>query len=85
MSDTDPDGRYLDTGEAARYLSLGRSTLAKHRCYGTGPVYQKLGRRVIYRASDLDAWAASYRRKSTSDDVGRPASRSYEKVQSVVR
>ena len=62
------EARFFDTGEAARYLSLGKSTLAKHRCYGTGPVYQKFGRRVLYRTADLDAWAATKRRQSTSDD-----------------
>ena len=67
MSDFSPVAPYFDTVEAARYLSLGKSTLAKHRCYGTGPVYQKIGRRVLYCASDLDAWAASTRRRSTSD------------------
>ena len=67
MSGNDQTARFFDTREAARYLSLGKSTLAKHRCYGTGPVYQKFGRRVLYRAEDLDAWAATKRRMSTSN------------------
>lgn len=70
MSGPNLESRYFDTGEAARYLSIGKSTLAKHRCYGTGPIYQKFGRRVLYRAADLDVWAATKRRRSTSDDNG---------------
>lgn len=69
MSDPVPGFRFFDTVEAARYLSLGKSTLAKHRCYGTGPVYQKFGRRVLYCAEDLDDWAATMRRTSTSDSA----------------
>lgn len=69
MSEPVPMTRFMDTVEAARYLSLGKSTLAKHRCYGTGPVYQKMGKRVLYCAADLDAWAATTRRTSTSDIV----------------
>lgn len=67
MVDILPAVRFFDTVEAARYLSLGKSTLAKHRCYGTGPIYQKIGRRVLYCAEDLDAWAAATRRSSTSE------------------
>ena len=48
MVDVLPAVRFFDTAEAARYLSRGKSTFAKHRCYGTGPVYQKIGRRVLY-------------------------------------
>ena len=40
--------RYLRTAEAARYLSLSPRTLEKHRTYGTGPAYRKIGGRVVY-------------------------------------
>jgi hypothetical protein len=33
-------------------------TMEKHRTYGTGPVYRKLGNRVVYAIKDLDVWAA---------------------------
>lgn len=45
--------------EAARYLGLSESTLAKLRMRGSknvGPNYVKLGRSVIYRRSDLKLW-----------------------------
>jgi hypothetical protein len=59
--------RYLRTAEAARYLSLSPRTLEKHRTYGTGPAYRKIGGRVIYAVADLNAWADVGTRTSTSD------------------
>jgi hypothetical protein len=35
------------------------ATLAVKRVRGGGPVYLKAGRRVLYKPSDLMAWAAS--------------------------
>lgn len=59
--------RYLRTPEAARFLSLSHRTLEKHRCYGTGPRYSKVGGRVIYRVDDLQAWVDRGVKSSTSD------------------
>lgn len=59
--------RYLRTAEAARYLSLSPRTLEKHRTYGTGPAYRKIGGRVVYAVADLNAWADVGTRTSTSD------------------
>ena len=58
---------YLTQQEAAAYLRLSTRTLERHRVAGTGSVYVKLGRRVIYRRSDLDDWAASRTFGSTSE------------------
>lgn len=58
----------LRTPEAARYLSLSPRTLEKLRVTGGGPPYIRLGRRaIVYDPTDLAAWAASRRRRSTSD------------------
>ncbi|MDT9600420.1 helix-turn-helix transcriptional regulator [Sphingosinicella rhizophila] len=62
--------RYLRTPEAARFLGLSGRTLEKHRTYGTGPKYSKIGGRVVYRLEDLQAWVARGDRSSTSDDTG---------------
>ena len=35
--------RLLRTKEAARFLGLSIRTLEKHRTYGTGPTYRKVG------------------------------------------
>lgn len=64
--------RYLRTPEAARFLGLSGRTLEKHRTYGTGPTYRKIGGRVVYAVEDLQAWSAIGARKSTRDtNVGR--------------
>lgn len=59
--------RYLKTPDAATHLGLSPRTLEKHRCYGTGPVFRKLGGRIVYAIDDLDAWADLGSRRSTSD------------------
>ena len=59
--------RYLRTPEAARFVGLSIRTLEKHRIYGTGPRYAKLGGRIVYSLDDLQAWVASAVKASTSD------------------
>ena len=59
--------RMLRTPEAADYCGSSASTFEKLRLFGGGPRFVKLGRRVVYDPSDLDAWLDANRRKSTSD------------------
>jgi hypothetical protein len=59
--------RYLRTHEAGRFLGLSGRTLEKHRVFGTGPVFRKIGGRVVYAVEDLQAWADQGRQTSTSD------------------
>ena len=59
--------RLLRTPEAARFLGLSGRTLEKHRTYGTGPTYRKIGGRVLYTVRDLEAWSAVGTRQSTRD------------------
>ena len=59
--------RFLRTPEAARFLGLSGRTLEKHRTYGTGPTYRKIGGRVIYALDDLKARADLGAKVSTSD------------------
>ena len=72
--------RYLRTPEAGRHLGLSGRTLEKHRTYGTGPRYRKIGGRVVYALSDLEAWADQGAQTSTTDhDGGRVrAARRYD-------
>lgn len=65
--DPEPAEVLLLAPEAAKIVRLAVSTLAKHRCYGTGPVYRKNGGRVLYAMDDLRAWSQLGRRRSTSD------------------
>jgi predicted DNA-binding transcriptional regulator AlpA len=57
----------LNVIQAADYLGLSKSTLDKARVYGGGPIYMKLGKRVVYSTADLDAWKDSKRRMHTSE------------------
>ncbi len=59
--------RYVGTREASRLIGLSPRTLEKYRCYGGGPVYLKIGGRVVYRQADLEAWAEQAARTSTHD------------------
>lgn len=49
--------RYLTNTEAAVFLTLSPKTLNKLRVIGGGPRFRKLGRRVVYKLSDLEEWA----------------------------
>ncbi|WP_017667664.1 helix-turn-helix domain-containing protein [Sandarakinorhabdus sp. AAP62] len=58
-----------DTDAAAARLGLARSTLEKMRGTGQGPVFCRLGRRIIYIQADIDDWLMSRRVRSTSQRV----------------
>ncbi|MFC5386841.1 helix-turn-helix transcriptional regulator [Aquamicrobium segne] len=62
--------RFLRTKEAATFLGLSPRTLEKHRTYGTGPLFRKLGGRVVYAIDELEAWAERGTVASTSDPRG---------------
>ena len=66
MSTLNPPPRRLPVGAAAAYVGLAVSTMNKARCAGGGALFYKLGGRVVYDVTDLDAWMASHRRASTS-------------------
>lgn len=69
MSSNEPT--HLRVTEAAAYIGLSISTLAKMRLRGDGPVYAKAGLRiVVYDRKDLDAWLSGRKRRSTSDEKG---------------
>jgi hypothetical protein len=57
----------LNALQAAERLSLSTSTLAKLRLSGNGPVFSKLGSRVVYTAEDLHTWVSAKRFHSTAE------------------
>ena len=57
----------MQTDEAAHYLGLAAQTLCKWRCSGGGPRFIRLGRKVVYRIKDLDAFLESRVCESTTD------------------
>ena len=68
--------RRLRTPEAAAYLGVSTSFLAKLRVYGSPVPYSKLGRSVVYDVRDLDAWLEQNRRTSTSELVASAETKS---------
>jgi predicted DNA-binding transcriptional regulator AlpA len=61
--------RLLTPIEAAAWLGMSVSFLAKSRVTGGGPRYRKIGRAVRYSAADLERFARTCARTSTSVDV----------------
>jgi excisionase family DNA binding protein len=55
--------------EAAERLRVSKGTLANWRNAGTGPVYIKFGRRVLYPESELAAFEQKNLRTSTAESV----------------
>jgi len=77
--------RLLNTHEAAERLGLAIATIAKLRVRGHGPQFVKLGAKVLYDESDLEAWQKSQARYVSTSDTrsqapqtshGRPADES---------
>jgi predicted DNA-binding transcriptional regulator AlpA len=57
----------LDEAGAAEKLGVSTGTLANWRWRGYGPPFLKIGRRVEYRVSDIEAWRdEQLRQPSTS-------------------
>lgn len=67
MSKSETSPRYLRNDDAAKFLSIGPSTLEKLRCVGGGPRFSKIGRVVVYSIPNLHAWAESRAVNSTSE------------------
>ena len=61
-----PDPLYL-TPEAADLLKSKHRTLERWRTTGDGPTFIKLGRRVAYRLTDLQAFVDRQSRKHTGE------------------
>ena len=46
----------INTVEAAAYMSVSQDFLKRARVTGKGPVFVKIGRKVLYRLKDIDAF-----------------------------
>jgi len=52
-------GKRLRAFEAAEYMRVSRSTLAKWRMRNEGPPYHRCGPRIVYYLDEeIDAWQA---------------------------
>ena len=70
MSTLAPQSSLLYTpNEAADILRTKARTLERWRHTGGGPVFLKIGRRVVYCHDDLERWLAQQRREHTAAAV----------------
>lgn len=60
---------YLRPEAAAAFCGLPIASLTTRRSIGGGPVFLKVGRRVVYRRADLIAWMEAHPHKSTSEEI----------------
>lgn len=61
MSKLFQDNRIYILGDPELELLGDREKLAQWRHKGRGPTYYKLGRKIIYLGSDLNAWVEAQR------------------------
>lgn len=61
MADLFDHNRSYVLGDLELDLIGDREKLAQWRHKGVGPAYYKLGRKIIYRGADLNAWAEANR------------------------
>jgi predicted DNA-binding transcriptional regulator AlpA len=59
----------MNVKQAAEYAGLSKSSLDKLRVYGGGPLYIKVGARVVYDRVDLDTWLVGKKVANTSQQV----------------
>ncbi len=63
---------YLTEVEFAGRYHLGRRTVQRWRGTGEGPRWVRLGqRRILYRLSDIEAWAAARTFDHRADELAR--------------
>lgn len=58
---------YINTETLAARTGIAASTWNKRRMSGDGPVYRKVGSRVIYCFLDVAEWLDAHEKRSTSD------------------
>jgi predicted site-specific integrase-resolvase len=57
--------KHLNQKEVAQRWSVSPRTLERWRWIGQGPRFLKVGRRVVYRIEDIEAYEAEQLRTST--------------------
>ena len=65
------DDEYLDTNELAELTKTKAQTWRKKRWRGDSPRFVKLGNRVLYRRSDVEAYLAERTFSNTSEVTAR--------------
>lgn len=52
-----PDSEYMTVTEARKYLRLGQRAFYERAVHDPTLLRMRIGRRVVFRKADLDAWA----------------------------
>ena len=66
---------HLNQKQLADYWGVSQRTLERWRAVGWGPVFLKIGGRVVYRLEDIEAYETNCLRSSTnSNHVNQPNS-----------
>jgi len=56
MTGQNKEVKWIGTSKAAQHLDMSVGSLATLRCLGRGPKFYRMGRRIIYKQTDLDAF-----------------------------
>lgn len=64
--DVKPD-YWLTQKMLSAFLDISERTLERMRSDGSGPRFSKAGKRVLYRASDVNSWLAARSFASTAE------------------
>jgi hypothetical protein len=67
--------RLLDTATLAARSGVSARTVEGWRRYGTGPNYTHLGRRVVYRVSDVARWEWEQSRDGIAQRLAQESNR----------
>jgi hypothetical protein len=73
---------FLTLDEAAAELKVCGRTLDRWRRLGEGPPITKLGRRILYRRSSVQAWLHAREHQGPDDHIagGKPSARGHRGV-----
>jgi|LauGreDrversion4_2_1035121.scaffolds.fasta_scaffold165115_2 excisionase family DNA binding protein len=61
--------KFLTVNQIATLLQRSLRTLETWRRNGNGPPFIRIGRRVLYRCSDIEAWLAENRYRSRAHEL----------------
>jgi excisionase family DNA binding protein len=56
---------YLNVAQAAKYLTLAKSTMYQYIHYRVIP-YLKIGQRIVFSKNDLDKWIMKHKKKEVT-------------------
>ena len=59
--------KHLNQTDLARRWKISPRTLERWRWVGVGPVFLKVGGRILYRLEDVETFGARQRRQCTTD------------------